>query len=390
MTAPSIYDVGISIGASASKTSTNDTSLKRVNKVASTQTNKSSSVTPSIADVAAQLRDKGTTNLYGLGTTSIFANVAKTITLSTGSGSTYDPTGKNRLSPIGMKVNLPPHKWSLPVRAQSVSGGETAKSKINHGSRRSIMWFFNGSDLVNSTTTQTSIPADTNVVKSTGADGKTELVTKKVSTFTPDTSWAFQFLWNPTDVSLSLNRNTDVTPSSADRFNTVAGIFPGQETVSFTITLDRTWDFACFKSYKGKTSLSTKAMAKYYQDGLNDGLVYNIPTQIDSLLKLGTGADLEYLFKCINGEASSGSLWRNALGKSTADIGYLMPNVVAVQFGPPGDSLSYVGWISNLQVTHTAFTEDMIPIRTTVQVSLDCLAASTISSSDQTKNGKGN
>jgi len=286
-----------------------------------------------------------------------------------------DPTSNNRLTPAGCKVNLPPHEWSLPVPSQYLAGGlESTANKPEHAFRRSIMWFFNGSDSVSqgSTTGTTTTPSAPSGSGSSGSG------TSAPNT-TADNAWAFQFLWNPTDISISVDRNTDVTPTSADRFTTVSGMYPGQETVSFSITLDRTWDMACLRGLKDPSKATD-----YYKKGIRGDLIYNTGTQITDLMQLGTLADVEYLLKTINGEASGGSVWKNALGRTTADIGYLQPNVVAVQFGPSINSLSYVGWITNLQIAHSSFTEDMIPIKSTVQVSLACLAASTLSGAAQT------
>ena len=58
------------------------------------------------------------------------------------------------------------------------------------------------------------------------------------------------------------------------------------------------------------------------------------------------------------------------LGKPTADIGFLTPRIIAVQFGPDINSISYAGQAMSLSVTHTAFTETMIPIRSTVTLNI--------------------
>jgi hypothetical protein len=368
----------------------------------------------------------------------------------------------NKRSPNGMKANLPPHKWSLPIESGALDYTETAyvgsqlgtvegnHPVINNGTRRAILWYFNGPDVLLNETTNTETPkkpvtpkmtsiselvklpynqavdaALASVSYGTGTTGypgvpqsinnqifgktatssqKNKLANslkqavatttkkKKVtdakaasSTSTPknavnytiDNDWAFQFLWNPTDISVSLQRNVNVTPNVSDQFATVAGFFPSQESVTFTITLDRTWDMACIRN------MSTEEAVKYY---ITDGNPLQLDLgdmnrKVEALKKLGTGADIEYLLKVINGEGKGNQgVWTNGLGKQTADIGYLLPNLLAVSFGPMPDSLSYVGWISSLQISHAAFTEDMIPIRTSVQVSLDCLSASRMDS----------
>jgi hypothetical protein len=93
----------------------------------------------------------------------------------------------------------------------------------------------------------------------------------------------------------------------------------------------------------------------------------------------GTLADLEYLFKTINGAgAGKEKDWVNLLGRKTADIGFLQPVLVGMQLGPTIDSLSYVGWITSLSVNHVAFTESMIPIRTMVTINMQTMTGTGI------------
>ena len=82
-------------------------------------------------------------------------------------------------------------------------------------------------------------------------------------------------------------------------------------------------------------------------------------------------ADLEYLYRTINGNGVGGAQWTNALGRTTADIGFLMPNPIALQLGPTGDNLSYVGWVDSLVVDHQVFTQNMVPIHTEVSVTFN-------------------
>jgi len=91
-------------------------------------------------------------------------------------------------------------------------------------------------------------------------------------------------------------------------------------------------------------------------------------------------ADIEYLFKAINGggvyitDPKTGKTtyqaWTNGLGKVTADTGYLTSSIIAVQFGPPGDSLSYTGWFESISIAHSKFTENMIPLTSQVNITM--------------------
>jgi hypothetical protein len=261
--------------------------------------------------------------------------------------------------PIGYKFNLPPHNWSLPIRPvtmDSLTVGSTS-DKSFHGLRRGRLWYWVGANDVSSSGSTSS--AGLNLV---------------------DTSWGFQFLWNPTTISTSVSRNMDITPSSADTLRVVAGVFPGQETVSINIVIDRTNDFACIKADNSKGTSSTE-FTRYYSS-LYPGAspLQNMPDQINKLMAQGTMADLEYLFKAINGSGNGTLEWTNLLGKKTANVGYLAPTLLGIQLGPTLDNLSYVGWASNIDINHTAFTEDMIPIRTEVSISIQCFAGSGLQS----------
>lgn len=259
--------------------------------------------------------------------------------------------------PIGYKFNLPPHDWSLPVRPGTVDPNLVGRveSASFHGLRRGRMWYWVGA------TGTTTNPSE-------GSAGRDVI----------DTAWGFQFLWNPTNVNTSVTRNMDITPSSADRLRVVAGVFPGQETVNLSILIDRTNDFACIRAaQEGELRDYTR-----YYNALYPGasVSQDMTQQITNLMAQGTMADLEYLFKAINGSGNGELEWTNLLGKRTANVGYLSPTLLGIQLGPTLNNLSYVGWVSNLSLNHTAFTENMVPIRTEVGISIQCFAGSGLTS----------
>lgn len=287
--------------------------------------------------------------------------------------------------PFGYKFNLPPHSMSLPLRPAQVDPyvvGQLGYQSF-HGLRRGRIWYWAGSNKIspplNSSTglpSTTSTPAATDVI---------------------DTNWGFQFLWNPTTISTSVSRNMDITPSSADALRVVAGVFPGQETLTLNIVIDRTNDFAAVKAatssaqapvdlylgtYAGTGSAELGQFETYYKANYPgaDITSENFSDKLNKLMSQGTMADLEYLFKAVNGGGSGNLTWTNLLGKQTANVGYLSPTLMGIQLGPTLDSLSYVGWISNLSLEHTAFTENMIPLRTDVSISIQCFSGSGLQS----------
>ena len=267
--------------------------------------------------------------------------------------------------PKDYKWNLPPHKWSLPVKPSEVYP-KTFKSNLisnvtDQYRRGRMWWYFN----TNNTYTEVKDGKEVVKVQSNGAERR----------------YGFQFPWNPEAFTTSVSLNTEVTPSPADRFASVAGAFPSGETISFTLRLDRTNDFACFRHLlKPNYSLSLKEpatsqavfedMAQYYKGGFSDSVgKAAMGKKIQTLMELGTLADIEYLYTAINGPG-----WTSVSGRATGDIGYLSATLLRIDIGP----LSYVGYVNSLSVNHIGFSEDMTPIRTDVQVSVNLMASAGI------------
>lgn len=287
------------------------------------------------------------------------------------------------------KWNLPPHKWSLPVRPTTMDPEFVGANNYDsfHGLRRGRIWFWAGVR----DTAELTAEGLRKLNGGTAAEGPSDTPNTQV-----DNDYAFQFLWNPTTISTSVVRNMEITPNQADTLKVVAGAFPGQETVSLNIMLDRVNDFACIKAsgqllglnYGVKNPDDPNLFTSIQGDRINDYTAFSsyytgngypvqsanptIAEKIQNLMDQGTMADLEYLFKAING----GYPWKNLLGKKTANIGFLMPTLMGIQLGPTLDSLNYVGWVTNIGINHTDFTENMIPIRTTVSLSIECFSGS--------------
>jgi len=277
------------------------------------------------------------------------------------------------------KFNLPPHKWSLPIDPASLSS-PTGYTNASDSLRLARMWFYagaNGGGEINTPISPTSTSSSSS--KSSALDN----------------NWGFQFLWNPTQISNSLSRNMSVTPSSTDSYAGLSGLFTAMETVQFSIVIDRVNDFACAK-YAGQAAETSSAHTESWSRNYDRALLNNIAStyytggynsvsssnpvnpetaadKLDQLLRLGTMADIEYIFRMVNGwgqvQNNQTQYWTNPLGKKTADIAFLNPTAVAIQFGPTKDSLSYVGWIDSISIAHTMFTQDMIPIHSEVQMS---------------------
>lgn len=271
--------------------------------------------------------------------------------------------------PLNYRWNLPPHKWSLPVTPKLMhpdlytDTNNPGLGVVDERYRRArIWWYANTKNTYNSNVKGN--PKD----QSDGENRK----------------YGFQFLWNPETFSTTVSLNTEVTPSPADRFVGVAGAFPSGETITFTIRIDRTNDFSCLrnlmrKDYVQSLNLVSSAadnplfqqMAEYYSTGFSLVSGESMGAKIKDLMELGTIADIEYIYKAVNGPN-----WKSISGRKTSDIGYLAATLLRVDVGP----LSYVGYINGLTVNHLAFSQDMTPIRTDVQISMNLMASAGIAS----------
>lgn len=278
--------------------------------------------------------------------------------------------------------NLPPHQWSLPTLPTVVnekhysSNSLSPKRQSTDKYRRGRLWWKANPAIA-------TLDANGNVTK--------------LSTGDANRKYGFQFLWNPETVGTQVSVQLEATPSVQDRFLGVSGAFPATQTLSFTVRIDRTNDFACaqaaFSNQIQRIIRSTGSLPnsilqseveefiKYYKPNESFAAATSKEKMAKKLVDLyqrGTIADIEYLYKAINGPgpggATDGTEWMNGRGIKTADIGWLMPTLLHVDVGP----LSYDGYVTSLQVAHTAFTPSMVPIRSDVTISLNVLATASL------------
>lgn len=282
-------------------------------------------------------------------------------------GTTPD-TKKPTLGLYYYQWNLPPHKWSLPVDpTESLGKGavvDQEKRMMTIGNapryrRGRIYWYSRaGSEYINS------------LSYNDGVNLK-------------DPRYGFQFMWNPDAYTTSVAVNMDITPSWKDKFVDTVGAFPSGEYLNLTVRLDRTNDFACIKSIPNTVrglityeSLANSYLSPdfYAPNQSFDGLTQSASNKKDKIIELqqlGTLADLEYLYKAINGPG-----WINqATGRKTSDIGFLSPTLLRIDLGP----VSYLGYVNNMSVNHTSFSKEMIPLRTDVSLQFNLMATAGIS-----------
>lgn len=284
----------------------------------------------------------------------------------------------------GYQWNLPPHKWSLPVEPSldpmvqdpaTRAIGATTKYR-----RGRIYWYARvDNEYVNSKTYNVG----------TGS-------------YKDDPRYGFQFMWNPTEISTSVATNLSVTPTFADKFASVVGAFPSGQTLSVSLVIDRTNDFACLNSlnlnssdlsyidrlsdpntfndqigahgakFKKGAESFLEVLGYDHNNSFDYGFAETLLDKVVNLVRYGTTADLEYLYKAINGPG-----WTNvATGRDSSEIGFLRPTLLRIDLGP----LSYLGYVSAMSVTHVKFTKGMIPMTTELNLQFNLMATAGLSS----------
>ena len=273
--------------------------------------------------------------------------------------------------PETVRFNLPPHNSSLPIRPSEIGMGTyaTGGDASQHNMRRAILWYYGSADtttnagLINS---DGAVSAADTTLKSTKGEAAQYISRAE------DNNWGFQFLWNPETISTITTRNSNVVPSNLDKFANQGSLFTAMEALNFSITIDRTVDFAFAKALYNK---GASVFEDYYRNGYPGDLSETFDQKFDALMKRGTLADIEYIYRAINGSGQNGNMWLNGFGQETAELGFLSPNAIAVRFGPDSSSsISYVGWVESLQIQHTRFTENMIPINSVVNVQFNAFS----------------
>jgi hypothetical protein len=374
------------------------TPLKKLNQYVSTTPTSTGkydfdSLTPTVASTTTSYQKVGSavqlTKQNNSGTTAVkYLDVVKTVP-SFSEKPSVTSTNKQGFTipaapqhPGEYQWNLPPHRWSMPRTAYSDPNNMPAgsgKSPSDDRYRRGRIWW-KASD-----TSLSTVNSKGKTVKIDNADRK----------------YGFQFLWNPTSFSTAVSVQMDATPNANDRFLSTVGAFPSTEAISFTLEINRINDFACANAYfKRPTNIGSSLgggstnsfisrndagkFISYYQGNgsfaaataaANMSGYATVEDKLIDLYQRGTLADIEYLYMAINGPGPGGSAsaadhWKNGRGIITADIGFLMPTLLNIDVGP----LSYIGYVTSMGVNHTMFTQDMIPIQSTVQISFNLLA----------------
>ena len=180
-----------------------------------------------------------------------------------------------------------------------------------------------------------------------------------------DKLWGFRFLFNPQYLSFNLSSNNKVDwtrPNENDAALVASGI-GGSITVN--LLLDRVADMSTMKQWAASGG-----------GPMQQG---NYPVSMDAeqcagILHRGTEYDLEYLFRVVNGNPQKvilmGESPEDGLEMYSANMGYMtqLPFIFKIS-----ERQRYKVIMQSLNIEHSMFTRDMVPIRTVVQIGLERL-----------------
>lgn len=161
--------------------------------------------------------------------------------------------------------------------------------------------------------------------------------------------WGFRFTYNPQTMSYNTSTNTSIDwmLNSKDPAN----LLGGNTTVSLQLYLNRIADMTELRSAKGGD------FSRSYPRALRK-------EEIDGLLYRGTEYDLEFLYRVLNGDPGKTSLLE--YNGKTADFGYITGTPCWFHLH---NNLKYYGSMASLSVNHVMFTQDMVPMLSTVDIS---------------------
>jgi hypothetical protein len=167
--------------------------------------------------------------------------------------------------------------------------------------------------------------------------------------------YGFQFLYNPTTISMSYGGVLDVDPSlqSSGKEEFLASnptVF--QSTIGIEVIINRMYDM----KYLAANGLKSGQASDYYSG--------NVPNKktLQAIYEKGTMYDVEFLLQTMFPYEPLKSQLR---GK-TSDVGYLGAMPVELHLG---NKLRYVAQINGINVNHVIFDNRMVPIFTTISIS---------------------
>jgi hypothetical protein len=172
--------------------------------------------------------------------------------------------------------------------------------------------------------------------------------------------WGFRFMYNPEVIgySTSGNNSIDWTFGSKDSATSLTG----NQTVKVELLISRISDLSFLNMAAAKRD-ETAAYGRPLQDEERYGL-----------LNRGTEYDLEFLYRCLNGDPEENTMLLDEnyganIGhkeyRRSADIGYITGIPLWMYLGP---NLRYFGSVTGINVTHKIFDLNMVPMLSVISI----------------------
>lgn len=164
--------------------------------------------------------------------------------------------------------------------------------------------------------------------------------------------WGFKFSYNPQSIqySTAVDTSIDWMLNSKDPAN----LLGGNTQVSIQLYLNRIADMTELKKWN-------KAKASDYGTNYPRALRKE---EIEGILYRGTEYDLEFLYRVLNGDPGKTALLE--YDGQTADFGYITGTPCWFHLH---NNMRYYGSMANVSVNHVMFTQEMVPMLSTVDIS---------------------
>lgn len=191
--------------------------------------------------------------------------------------------------------------------------------------------------------------------------------------------YGFRFHYNPGQIDFGMGEYQNINP--AVLLTSKTSVMPitmpeNPPSVTVNLLLNRVEDVGLISRKKlknGKFSYSVDADMMY-------GSKYTTPYHLQNIATKGTMWDLEFLFRTCLGRPMPTKFRGN-----TADLG--------IFFGVPiilhlSDQMTYLGRMTSIGYAHTSFTRDMVPILTSVSLTVTRLPDGSSYKDSKPKDGK--
>lgn len=184
------------------------------------------------------------------------------------------------------------------------------------------------------------------------SDGKFALLTDSKTL----QRYGFQFLYNPGSIAMTYGPTPDIDPSmmasGMEDFNLInTNVL--QSSISFEVLLNRMLDIKYIN--KDGSLNSEKSIDALWPQNKPDAATLKL------IRNRGTMYDVEFLLQTM----FSYEPIRSQLRGKTSDIGFLGAFPVELHLG---NKLRYVAIIENITVNHVIFTDDMVPMFSTLSI----------------------